>query len=328
MFKQKSIVALIINLLLIFSVSSRAEDPSMILKNSSVSVPPDSSLYRSKYFKTALSNQACTEAMSVLSRSGANQTRYTQLDALIEAFSVECGISENEPNITFAAVAFKFENEKLLILWDGQSITINDQAEITLELTMPQTFKNIITIRKVDVDSRKENRLLTRVSKKLEEVRDRLQMIYEEGQTRLILSGYAYHDRGTYTPEKLAELNERAWGIGLERVVINKNGNRESVFAMIFLDSHSDPQPAVGYNWQAGFRMTKSMVAYIGASAGLTMRSDMMINDKIPVPIPYIFPTAGLTIGKLDIQSVLIPKLGGGINNGNVLFIFASVPLD
>lgn len=328
MFKQNSVAVLVINFFLIFSTSVNAEDLNIILKNKSLSAPTSPNVYRSKYFRTALSNQSCTEAMNVLSRSGANQTRYAQLDALIEAFSVECGISENEPNINFPAVAFKFENENLLVLWDEQSITINDQAEITLELTMPQTFKNIITIKKNDVDFKKENRLLTRVSKKLEEARNHLQMIYEQGQARLILSGYAYHDRGTYTPEKLAELNERAWGIGLERVIINKNGNRESVFAMIFLDSHSDPQPAVGYNWQAGFRVTKSVVAYIGASAGLTMRSDMMINDKVPVPIPYIFPTAGLSIGKLDIQSVLIPQLGGGINNGNVLFIFASVPLE
>lgn len=322
MSKQGSIRSMVIYFFLTFSIFAQANDVNMILKNSGSQTSEDSPLYRSKYFKSPLSNQSCTEAMSVLSRSGANQTRYAQLDALIEAFSVECGISEKEPNINFAAVAFKFENENLLVLWDGQSVTINDQAEITLELTMPASFQNIITVKKADVDFKKENRLLTRISKKLDGIRDRLQMVYEQGQTRLILSGYAYHDRGTYTREKIEELNEKAWGIGMERVIINENGNRESVFAMVFMDSHNDPQPAVGYNWQKGFGITKSIKAYLGASAGLTMRSDMMINDKVPVPIPYIFPTAGLTIGKLDIQGVITPKFG------NVLFIFASVPLD
>lgn len=313
--KQKSIFSLFAGLLV---------SQTLLFSN----VASASEQYRSKYFRTPLSNQACTETLNILSRAGANQTRYAQLDTLIEAFSVECGISENDPTIDFSAVGFQFEGEKLMVLWDGQSITINEQAAANLEITMPENFNNIILIKKVDVNPKKENRLFTRISAKLDEVRRHLEMIYDQGQTRLILSGYAYHDRGTYTPEKLAELNEKAWGIGVERVIINEKGNRESIFAMVFLDSHNDPQPAVGYNWQKGFRVTKSIKAYLGASAGLTMRSDMMINDKIPVPIPYIFPTAGLSIGKLDIQGVMIPKMVGGINNGNVLFVFASVPLD
>lgn len=323
MFKKNSVAVLVINFLLIFSTSVHAEDLNIILKNNSLSAPTNPAVYRSKYFKTALSNQSCTEAMNVLSRSGANQTRYAQLDALIEAFSVECGISENEPNINFPAVAFKFENENLLVLWDGQSITINDQAEITLELTMPQTFKNIITIKKNDVDLKKENRLLTNLTKKLDGISEHLKMIYQEGQTRLILSGYAHHDRSAYTREKIAELNEKAWGVGIERVIINKSGNRESVLAMVFLDSHSDPQPSVGYNWQKGFPIIKSVKAYLGASAGLTMRSDMMIKDKVPVPIPYIFPTAGLSIGKFDIQAVWVPP-----GFGSVFFVYFGVPLE
>lgn len=331
MLKQKSMMTLfssfILSQTLLFSAAAQAEDLNVMLNESQTSVAQPTGNYRSKYFMSPLSNQVCTSALETLSRVGANQTKYAQLDALIEAFSVECGISQNDPTIDFPAVAFKFEDTNLFVLWDGQSITINQQAEATIEFTMPPSFNNIITIKKADVNPKKENRLFTRITQKLDGVRDHLKMIYDQGDTRLILSGYAYHDRGTYTADKVAQLNERAWGVGLERVIINEKGNRESVFAMIFLDSHGDPEPSVGYNWQKGFRVSKSIKAYLGASAGLTMRSDLTVKG-VPVPVPYVFPTAGLSIGKIDIQGVLIPKLGGGINHGNVLFLFASVPLD
>lgn len=290
----------------------------------------NNTVYRSKYFKNALSNQACTSALGVFTKTKANQTNYSQLDRLIEAFSVECGVSQEDSqnDIDFKAVGFKFENEKLFILWDGQFISINEKADATLEHTMPPGFNNVITIKSTDVNPKKENKLLTRITRKLDDVKNHLQMIKDQGQTRLILAGYAHHDRNTYTPEKISELNEKAWGIGVERVFINHKGNRESVFAMIFLDSHGDPEPTIGYNWQAGFSLTRSIKAYLGASAGLTMRSDMLIKDKYPFPVPYVFPTWGLSIGKFDIQGVIIPNMGGGVNNGNVFFIFASVPIE
>lgn len=274
--------------------------------------------FSSRHFKNPLSNQVCTEAMRVITQSGGSQSKYKELDVLLEAFAVECGISEDDPLIEFKPIAFQFENEKLLILWDGQYITINEQAQISLELTMPENFE-VITVKKSDIDPKKENRLLTRLFNKADGFRNHLKKIYDQGEKRMIISGYAYHSRGAYTAEKIDSFNEAALGFGIEKVIINEKGNRESVFAMIFLDSHNDPQPAIGYNWQKGYRITKSISAYIGASAGLTMRSDMMINDKVPVPLPFIFPTATLSIGKLDIQAVYSFV-------GDVVLIFASYP--
>lgn len=279
--------------------------------------------YSSKYFVKTLSNAVCTDVLGVVSNSGANQTHYQQLDKLIDALSVECGVmSETEnPNIDFAAVGFKFEGTNTFILWDGESITLNEQAQSTLEMTMSQNFNNVITIKKTDIDHNKKNKILDRITDKLVKVRSDLKTIYKDGQTQVIIAGYAYHDRRTYTPEKIKELNERAYGIGIEKVLINENGNRESLFAMIFKDSHRALEPSVGYEWQHPFRITKNIKIMAGYSAGITMRSDFNY-----VPIPYVFPTAGLSIGKLDIKGVLIPSLGG-INNGNVLFLFGSMPI-
>ncbi|MBC7466782.1 MAG: hypothetical protein H7256_12390 [Bdellovibrio sp.] len=279
--------------------------------------------YNSKYFIQTLSNAVCTDVLGAISNSGANQTRYQQLDQLIDALSVECGVmSENEnPNIDFQAVGFKFEGSNTFILWDGQSITVNEQAQAIFEMTMSPSFNNIIFIKKTDIDSKKQNKILDRITDKLVKVRSNLKTIYKDGQTQVIIAGYAYHDRRTYTPEKIKQLNERAYGIGIEKVLINENGNRESLFAMIFKDSHRDLEPSVGYEWQHPFRVTKNIKVLAGYSAGITMRSDFNY-----VPIPYVFPTAGLSIGKLDIKGVLIPSLGG-INNGNVLFLFGSMPI-
>jgi lipid IVA palmitoyltransferase len=277
----------------------------------------------SKYFSQKLSNKTCTEVIKTAANEGFNQTQYEQLDALIQALSVECGITFQDPDLNFSPVGFRFENSNLFILWDGQRISLNQQADVTLKYTMASGFNNIILVRKNDVDTHKENTLMGKILERLDIVKNNLKTVYENGETRLIIAGYAYHDRSTYTAQKLKDLNEKAWGIGLERTLVNERGNRESVYAMMFMDSHNDLEPTVGYEWQTPLRLTSGTKFWVGYSAGLTMRSDFSY-----VPVPFIFPTAGFSVGKLNIKAVLIPKLNGGINHGNVLFIFGSIPLN
>lgn len=147
----------------------------------------------------------------------------------------------------------------------------------------------------------------------------RVSKIFDEGKNDFYLTLYAYHDRFTYTSEKLKELNEGAFGLGLGRSIVNENGNDEMIFAMTHLDSHSDIQVNAGYAWVKKFHVMENLQLGIGYAAGLVSRSDFAGR----IPIPFILPLGTIDFGKGTLNIILIPKLNDGINNGNVLFIFA-----
>lgn len=153
---------------------------------------------------------------------------------------------------------------------------------------------------------------------------NRLTKIYDEGRNDFYLTLYAYHDRFTYTSEKLKELNEGAFGLGLGRSIVNESGNDEMIFAMTHLDSHSDIQVNVGYAWVKKFHVMENLKFGIGYAAGLVSRSDFAGR----IPIPFILPLGTIDFGKGTLNVILIPKLNDGINNGNVLFIFAKFSWD
>src|SRR5215471_15631396 len=70
----------------------------------------------------------------------------------------------------------------------------------------------------------------------------RLVDTYKDGKTDLLVSGYAWHTPWTWTAEKRAEENSNAWGGGLGRTVERENGDTDTVFALVFSDSHSKPE--------------------------------------------------------------------------------------
>jgi palmitoyl transferase len=148
--------------------------------------------------------------------------------------------------------------------------------------------------------------------------------IKNEGQNDLYVMGYAYHDRSTYTPEKLKDLNEGAYGIGFGRSKVNEKGNTEMLYAMAHLDSHSDVQVNAGYAWVKKFSFVGSFKVGIGYTAFLVSRSDFAGR----IPLPFALPMATIDVGNISVNAILIPKLNDGINNGNVLFIFAKFAWD
>ncbi len=149
--------------------------------------------------------------------------------------------------------------------------------------------------------------------------KDKVSTIEREGDNDLYLTGYAYHDRMTYTKEKLKDLNEGAFGMGLGKTKINENGNTEMLYVMSHLDSHSDMQIEAGYAWLKNFHPFGDLKLGLGFASGLVSRSDMAGR----IPIPFALPMAAIDLGKFAVNAILIPKLNDGINNGNVLFLFA-----
>ena len=135
----------------------------------------------------------------------------------------------------------------------------------------------------------------------------------------LYVPGYSYHGRNTYTPEKLHDLNERAWGIGGGRTIRNANGNDESLFFMAISDSHFKPQVQAGYVHEWVFQVPKTPIEVSGGYAAmLVSRSDYLSHFSFPLALPV----AGIGTKKAKLMFSYVPRLSKNKGNGDVLFIF------
>jgi palmitoyl transferase len=151
----------------------------------------------------------------------------------------------------------------------------------------------------------------------------RLVDTYEKGGNDLLLSGYAWHTPWTWTPEKRAEENENAWGGGWGRTVERENGDTDTVYALVFSDSHSKPQYNLGYGWSTYWGARNSIQAGLGYTLMLVARDDIANGW----PFPAILPLVSVRYDKVTIYTTYIPTLGG-INNGSVVYIFGKIALD
>lgn len=122
-----------------------------------------------------------------------------------------------------------------------------------------------------------------------------------------------WHNRWTYDHDKIQEFNERPWGIGAGKYRIDENGNRHSLVALTFQDSHDSPEPTFVYGWQKIWRQEKTFRPTLGLMGGITFRKDYSW-----IPVPAVLPVFGVDIGPFSLENTYIPSLGS--NNGNVLF--------
>ncbi len=149
--------------------------------------------------------------------------------------------------------------------------------------------------------------------------------IAEHGQPALLLTGYTWHDPGTYTAAKRATLNSRAWGLGYARHLLDARGNDQMLYAMVFSDSHRNAQPVVGYARQWDWRPAAGpLVLGAGYTAAVTSRADILHN----IPFPIVLPVASVGVGRLRLYGTFLPRVSNHLNNGNVAFFFASVAFD
>lgn len=157
-----------------------------------------------------------------------------------------------------------------------------------------------------------------------ENIVDYTRRIVDEGDNILYLSGYAYHDRSTYSEAKIDGFNEAAWGAGFGRTLIDDSGNSDSLFALAFLDSHSDVQAQVGYAREWRWQFMEHAAVGGGFVAMLVTRSDMFSN----IPFPVVLPLVSVEVKGVALMATYIPKLSPGEGaNGNVLYLFGRVNL-
>lgn len=149
----------------------------------------------------------------------------------------------------------------------------------------------------------------------------RLHQIWTEGDNELYLSGYAWHNRYTYTPEKIKTYNELAWGGGLGKGFYDEDGDWHGLSAIAFLDSHKNVEPAVGYSFFKIGRLGENTRVGAGYSILVTARPDIFHG----IPFPGALPWLSLNYRKATIMATYVPGSQGA---GNVLYILGKITFD
>ncbi|TAL64776.1 MAG: lipid IV(A) palmitoyltransferase PagP [Legionella sp.] len=141
-----------------------------------------------------------------------------------------------------------------------------------------------------------------------------LHRIWTEGKNELYLSGYAWHNRYTYTPERIKTYNELAWGGGFGKGYLDEHGNFHAIAAFAFLDSHKNIEPVVNYSYFITAHFPHDFSIGLGGTVLITSRPDILNG------IPFIgaLPAALITFKKTTIGLTYIP---GAVGAGNVLYI-------
>ena len=149
----------------------------------------------------------------------------------------------------------------------------------------------------------------------------RLYQTLTEGNTELYLSGYAWHNRYTYSPEKLGKYNERAWGGGFGKGLYDETGDWHGLFAFGFLDSHKNIEPAVGYAFLKVAHLSQYLRMGVGYTILITARPDIFNN----IPFPGLLPWTSISYRKLTLSATYIPGSKGA---GNVLYMVGKWTFD
>jgi hypothetical protein len=152
----------------------------------------------------------------------------------------------------------------------------------------------------------------------------KVRSIIDDGSLSIALSGYARHGRSTYTPERISELNEKAWGLGFSKQIRTAKGNEESLYAFAISDSHFKPQMMAGYMYQWMLPLGYRYEAGVGLTGILISRTDYFSG----IPFPVALPVASIGSRNTKLMAAYIPRLSRNKGNGDVLLLFARIDLN
>ncbi|PXX42592.1 hypothetical protein [Undibacterium pigrum] len=147
--------------------------------------------------------------------------------------------------------------------------------------------------------------------------------ILDEGDLSLMVAGHTHHGRGTYTKERIAELNEHTWGLGFSKAIRTKEDNEEMLYTMVISDSHFRPQPMAGYAYQWTKTLGDKVEVGGGATGVLISRTDYFGG----IPFPVILPVASIGTRSTKLMATYVPRLSKNKGNGDVLFMFVRFEL-
>nr|WP_236844297.1 lipid IV(A) palmitoyltransferase PagP [Bordetella sp. 02P26C-1] len=144
---------------------------------------------------------------------------------------------------------------------------------------------------------------------------DHLENIWTTGSNDLYMSGWAWHNRSTYSAKKIRSFNETAWGGGYGRSIYDQDGDWQGLYAMAFLDSHRNVQPIAGYGFLKLAHLPHNWRLGAGYTVFLTARKDIFSY----IPFPGVLPLVSVGYRDAALYATYIP---GGAGAGNVLFAF------
>ena len=140
----------------------------------------------------------------------------------------------------------------------------------------------------------------------------------------IYLSGYAYHDRETYTRKQLDKMNENTWGGGFGRTLRNERGNDESVYAVLIRDSNNRPQWMAGYAYQWMFPLVSKKFELGAGLTGLLIRRHDWYEGR---PFPAILPVASIGTPKAQLVATYVPHLSLRKSKGNIVLLMLRMSL-
>jgi palmitoyl transferase len=145
--------------------------------------------------------------------------------------------------------------------------------------------------------------------------------IAEQGRWDLYLSGYAHHNRNSYSEKSLRKLNEKAWGAGIGKTLRNGHGNDESLYFIGLRDSRRHAQFMAGYayQWVHGFGADSGLEMGAGLTAAIIRRQGVLGGK----PFPAILPVASIGTQSAKLMVTFIPHVAIRNNKGNVVLLFA-----
>jgi palmitoyl transferase len=121
------------------------------------------------------------------------------------------------------------------------------------------------------------------------------------------LSGYAWHNRHSYSEKQLNKMNETTWGGGLGHSTRDARGNESAWYAVGIRDSNRRPQWMGGYTYQWMFSSAPDAGPELGAglTAVVIRRHDWYHGRPFPALLPVV--SLGTHTGKLI--ATYVPKL-------------------
>jgi lipid IVA palmitoyltransferase len=144
---------------------------------------------------------------------------------------------------------------------------------------------------------------------------------YQQGDDALLVSGYEWHIPSTWTAEARHRENEKAWGAGWARSREQASGDTENVYFLVFEDSHRQAQFNLGYSWTTYWLSRDRAQPGLGFTAFILQRPDIANGW----PVPAVLPLFTLRYQKAEVLTTYVPKLGGGVNHGSVLYVFGKI---
>jgi palmitoyl transferase len=139
------------------------------------------------------------------------------------------------------------------------------------------------------------------------------------------LSGYAYHDRDTYSKAQLRKMNELTWGGGLGRSFRNERGNEEGVYLMGIRDSNNRPQWMAGYQYKWMFPLKSHAGVEVGAGlTALVIRRHDWYDGR---PFPAVLPIASIGNRAAQLVATYVPHLSARKKKGNILSLMLKISM-